>query len=111
LSSDLSMEPKKDKWINDILASADGIERAEPGPFLYTRIRNRLATSVEYVPARTVWLTIASFALLLLLNWRVTSRLSEKVSDDNDELNAVITDMQLDPTSNQPYNLWSGQNY
>jgi len=107
------MEPEKDKWINDVLGSIDGMNRAEPGPFLYAKIQHRLKTTptTAYVPTRTVWLAIASFALLVLLNWRITSQSVNATPSDNPALNSVISDMQLYPDSNQPYELWSGQNF
>ncbi|QMW02035.1 hypothetical protein [Spirosoma foliorum] len=107
------MEPKKNKWINDILSSSDGIQRVDPSPFLFAKIQNRLDTeaSTVYLSARTVWLTIASFALLLLLNWHIISQQSAPFSPNSAELNAVVSDMQLYPSTNQPYDLWSGQSY
>lgn len=107
------MEPGKEKWINDVLGSLNGLHRAEPSPFLFAKIRNRLsADSVVYVSTRAVWLTAASFALLLAVNWRVLNQPASSATTQATELNTVVTDMQLYPTDNQLYdNLWSGQNY
>ncbi|WP_460964717.1 hypothetical protein [Spirosoma litoris] len=107
------MELKKNKWINDILSSSDGIQRVDPSPFLFAKIQTQLDTeaSAVYLPARTVWLVVASFALLLLLNWRIISQQSAPFSPNSTELNAVVSDMQLYPSTNQPYDLWSGQSY
>ncbi|WP_338871581.1 hypothetical protein WBJ53_25780 [Spirosoma sp. SC4-14] len=107
------MEPKKDKWINDVLGSIDGMNRAEPGPFLYAKIQHRLKVTdtTQRVPARMVWLAIASFALLVLLNWRITNRFAKDTPSGKPALNTVISEMQLYPDSNQPYELWSGQNF
>ncbi|MBD2702492.1 hypothetical protein IC229_17725 [Spirosoma sp. BT702] len=107
------MEPEKEKWINDVLRIADGIERADPSPFLYAKIRHRLfeAAPRVYLPARTVWLTATSFALLLLLNWRVVSQQVSPADADEVELSTVVSEMQLYPATNQPYSLWSEQNY
>ncbi|GAB4001173.1 hypothetical protein GCM10028807_56690 [Spirosoma daeguense] len=107
------MEPEKEKWINNALRSTDGIERAEPSPFLYAKIRHRLfeATPSVYLPTRTVWLTATSFALLLLLNWRVVSQQASRVNTDDTELSTIVSEMQLYPATNQPYSVWSEQNY
>lgn len=107
------MEPKKDKWINDILNSIEGIKQAEPSPFLYAKIQHRLTatTTPVYVSARSIWLAVASFALLLLLNWRIINRQDASVKDNAADLSTVVSDMQLYPSTNQPYDLWSGQNY
>ncbi|GAB3944850.1 hypothetical protein GCM10028805_12950 [Spirosoma harenae] len=99
------MEPKKEKWINDILNSADGIQRADPNPFLFAKIRNRLQDepATAYVSMRTLWLTIASFALLVLLNWRIIYQPSNASSSQSGDLSTLITDMNLFPTRNQLY--------
>ncbi|OJW73215.1 MAG: hypothetical protein BGO59_06945 [Spirosoma sp. 48-14] len=107
------MKPEKDKWINSVLNSLEGMQRAEPSPFLFAKIQHQLATrnSPVYIPARTVWLTVASFALLLLLNWRIIDNSSTPKTNDTSDLNTVVSGMQLYPSTNQPYDLWSGQNY
>lgn len=107
------MEPQKDKWIDDVLSSLNGIQRAEPEPFLYARIRHHIDSnrSAVYVSARTVWLAAASFALLLLLNWQIVSRQPVRADSTGDALNTVVSEMQLYPASHQPYDLWSAQDY
>jgi hypothetical protein len=98
------MEPEKEKWINDILSSADGMQRAEPNPFLFAKIRNRLQTEAPvYASPLTVWLTIASFALLVLLNWRVVDQPSKTSASQSTDLTTVATEMNLFPTGNQLY--------
>jgi hypothetical protein len=99
------MEPKKEKWINDILNSTDGMERVEPSPFLFAKIRNRLQTEAPKViiSPRTVWLAVASFALLILLNWRVVDRSSNVTVSQPADLTTVVTEMNLFPTGNQLY--------
>lgn len=107
------MEPEKDKWINDVLGSLEGLNRTEPSPFLFSKIRNRLSvsTNTTYVPTRMVWLAASSFAVLALLNWQLVAGSAGQNRAGSTELNTVITDMHLYPASAQPYDLWSGQNY
>ncbi|MBO0947815.1 hypothetical protein [Fibrella forsythiae] len=107
------MEPEKDNWINDVMGSLDGLNRTEPSPFLFARIRNRLSTtpSTAYVPGRLVWVVAASFAVLALLNWQILAGMAGQGVQEKNELNTVITEMHLYPASNQLYDLWSGQNY
>ena len=107
------MEPEKDKWINDVLGSLDRLNRTEPSPFLFAKIRNRLSDSPSsaYVPMRVVWLAAASFAVLALLNWQLIAGITGQNSATNTELNTVITDMHLYPATTQLYDVWSGQNY
>lgn len=106
------MERKKEQWLNDVMGSLDGMERADPNPFLFAKIEHRIqqaSARLAYVPARTVWLVAASFALLALLNWRVFQ--SGPAMSSSDELNSVATDMQLFPANIQPGSQWSGQSF
>lgn len=107
------MDPKQEKWINNILDSANSLQRTEPSPFLFAKIRDRLRTAPHpvYVPARTVWLAAASFALLALLNWQLTTTSAPATTTQATELNTVATEMQLYPATNQLYDVWNGQNY
>lgn len=96
------MEPKQQQWINDVLRSLDGLPRAEPSPFLYAKIRNRLTERpIGYAPKKLVWLAAASFALLALLNWRLVGA-SEvppaNVPNESASLRALASEWQLYPT-------------
>ncbi|MEZ0607534.1 hypothetical protein ACAW74_03410 [Fibrella sp. WM1] len=96
------MEPKPQQWINDVLRSLDGLQPAEPSPFLYAKIRNRIAAPpVTYAPKRLVWLAAASFAILALLNWRLVGS-SANVAGEAASLRALASAWQLYPT-NQLY--------
>ncbi|GAB3908837.1 hypothetical protein GCM10028803_45260 [Larkinella knui] len=99
------MEPKKERWINAILNSAEGMQRAEPSPFLFAKIRDRLQTAAApvYVSPVTVWLTVASFALLILLNWQVMEGPSNASVSQPADLTTVAKEMNLFPTGNQLY--------
>ncbi|GAB3046611.1 hypothetical protein [Spirosoma pulveris] len=107
------MEPKQEKWINDILDSVNSLQRTEPSPFLFAKIRDRLHSAPQsvYLPARTVWLTAASFVLLTWLNVQLSTQRSAATSQEASPLNTVITDMQLYPATTQLYDAWSGPNY
>ncbi|WP_077922284.1 hypothetical protein [Spirosoma sp. 209] len=107
------MEPEKEKWINDVLGSVDDLQRAEPSPFLFASIRNRIAEKAAPVrlPMRTVWLAAASFGLLVVLNWQAASGRLASAPADASELNTVVTDLNLYPATNQLYDVWSGPNY
>ena len=104
------MEPENEKRIDTILNSLSGMQRAEPSPFLYARIRNRLsAGATPFVTRRGVWLAAASLVLLGLLNWRVLHQPTP--APNPGDLGVVVTDMQLYPTANQPYARWNERNY
>jgi hypothetical protein len=59
----------KNKKIDEVLNSFEGIKSAEANPFLYNRILSKIQSSgKEYTPAKIIWLAAASFFLLLFLN-------------------------------------------
>ena len=95
------------------MGSLDGLNRPEPNPFLFARIRHELSNgqTAGYVPARLVWAMGASFAVLTLLNWQLITGLKEQKNQAASELNTVITDMKLMPATNQLYGVWSELNY
>ncbi len=107
------MEPEKDIWINTVLSSLDGLQRAEPSPVLFAKIRNRLESrsAVVYVPPRLVWLAAGSFVLLLFVNWQIASGLLKSSQPNTTGLTTVIAGMNLYPTSTNIYDTWNGQNY
>ena len=67
----------REAWVERAMSSLDSMHRAEPQPFLYTRIQARLAEH----PVRTVSISIAaaSFGLLVAINAAVLFRSSPNV--------------------------------
>ncbi|MCU0342028.1 MAG: hypothetical protein MUE30_19325 [Spirosomaceae bacterium] len=62
---------EKQEWLNNVLNSTQGIQRAEAPDSLWVKIQQELKNEVKViamVPRRTVWLAAASVALLILLN-------------------------------------------
>ena len=66
------MDAGKDQWIDEVITSLNGLQRAEPQPFLWTRVMSRVR---EQKPVATsyMWLAAASFAILIVLNILVFS--------------------------------------
>lgn len=61
----------KEKWVNEILQSAEGMKRAEANPFLYEKLMYRMQQkhTVQDIPARVLlpkW--ILAGVLILVLN-------------------------------------------
>ncbi|MBL7708785.1 MAG: hypothetical protein JNJ86_06910 [Chitinophagaceae bacterium] len=52
----MKMRPDIDRKVQETLESLDGIQRAEPQPFFYTRLTGRLQHN-----EKTVWETMGSF--------------------------------------------------
>ena len=69
--SNCNMKKVKEDWVEEVLASADKIQRMEAGENLFAGVRLRLHTKVrqlEPVHTRTVWLAAAGIALLFTMN-------------------------------------------
>jgi hypothetical protein len=58
---------EKEKWIEQIIDSTDGIAKAIPDHRLFAKIQNRIKEQ-EVVSPQWIWLAAASLALLFLLN-------------------------------------------
>ena len=57
----------KDKWIEEILITAEGISNVEAREELWDGIENRLGKP-KVVSSTVLWIAAASFALLVALN-------------------------------------------
>lgn len=63
------MEEDKDKWIEDVLGSMKGSQRAKPDPSLFAKIENRLDTpEANIIPMRQWNYAAAAAVLVLVLN-------------------------------------------
>lgn len=65
------MKTEKEIWIEEVMNSADTMQRVEASAHLFAGVRSRLngkVVQLEQVSTRTVWLAAASIALLLALN-------------------------------------------
>ena len=107
------MEPEKETWVNEVLGSLTNMQRAEPSPFLFAKIQNRFIHEQQtvYVSDKTVRTVVASFALLVFLNWQIINWLTTSNTHQVNNLNTVVSDMQLYPKTNQLYDVWSERNY
>jgi hypothetical protein len=91
--------------IDDILQSLDGLQRAEPQPFFYTRLLARL----ENHPAEKTWewlskpvFSLATLLLLLVLNIGViSSYLNTKtaVTQPSNDIESFAKEYYLDGSS------------
>jgi len=94
-----------EKRIDEVMSSLDSIRKAEPNPFLYTRIMNKVeAAQSEYTPARIVWLAAASFALLVLLNLTAIRSISSRESASNSDFKSVASSYNLMNDNSINYN-------
>lgn len=61
---------EKDKWIEEVMNSADGTSLVKPDARLFAKIQSRIQEH-EIVSPQWIWLAAASLALLCLLNARI----------------------------------------
>ena len=68
------MDREKEQWKDRIMNSLEGMERAEPDPALFDRLRPRLHARPRRVSLQRVVGVAATFALLCVLNgWTIYS--------------------------------------
>jgi hypothetical protein len=95
----MKTRPEVDKLVNEALDSLDGIQRAEPQPFFYTRLMGRLQRD-----QKTIWETMGSFLsrpvvafaglfLILVLNVFIVS---QRDSDTNSSLPMIVEELKTD---------------
>jgi hypothetical protein len=75
-------DQQQEKWVNEALDSLAGIQRAEANPFLYTRIRERMARPATPWEKLTYLLSKPAFAVMLgvcfvAINFYVATRQEE----------------------------------
>jgi hypothetical protein len=99
------METEKEKRIEAIMSSLDGMQPAEPAPFLYNKILNKISEkSREYTPMKLVWLAAASFVLLILLNWQIVRSSGKNAAGSKGSVEQLADQYQLLSTNPVSYN-------
>jgi hypothetical protein len=58
----------KEKWKEEVMSSLLGIKRAEPNPFLFTRIEERIEKKYGKLAVWKVRLAVAAMLVLLVVN-------------------------------------------
>jgi len=94
---------EKDKWVDGIMDSFDGLERAAPPGTLLHKIEQKLGEKVSYartIPLRTVSLAAASILLLLAVNVYLLREQPSADKGNENEVESVIEYYGLD--NNQP---------
>lgn len=87
------------------MRSLDGVQQAEPGPFLYHRILSCLKESAAYEVSKTaVWLAAASFVFILLLNIGAIKKAGVSVGSEQQELRELAVQYQMLNNNTMLYN-------
>lgn len=75
---------QKEKWVNDVLESIEGLERAKPSDALFAKINSRLPnkTQVKIVPLKKLyWIAVAACAILVINIFVFSSEIKESTNE------------------------------
>ena len=83
-----------EKWTNEILNSLEGMQKAEPSPYLYAKIQTRLkSTTEEKNPVKWAFFSMASLGLLVVINILFVK--PSITTTETDESKEIIYEQQL----------------
>ena len=86
---------EKEKFINEILNSTNGITNITPNDFLLLRIQNKI-NNQNKVATKWVWMAAASIVFLVSLNSILLfSSFNKKTNDTELLVNTISNDNQL----------------
>jgi hypothetical protein len=85
----------KEKWINDVENSLNGLKAAEVNPYLYSKITSRLNAEIETAPSKLVWGGAMAFLLLLFINIVAIKMSSGSGQKNNSDLQNLEKQFQL----------------
>ena len=89
------MENDKEKWVDEVMGSLKGSERAKPAPDLFNRLESQLVKpNAHIVPAFRSRLAVAAAVVLLALNGFALSRYFANT-------NNMTSEAMVDRTDNQ----------
>lgn len=81
---------ENEKWTSEIINSVRGMSRAEPSPYLYSKILTRLnSKNIEKIPVKWAFLSFASLSLLFIIN--ITFTLHPKTKETQE----IIIEQQM----------------
>ncbi len=83
----------KNTWVEGVMGSLQGIDRALPGDALFSKIEQKLEAGLpvtKLVPIRMVTYAAACIAILLVLNLTLLKGYKNNATHHGDNLNAVI---------------------
>ena len=88
---------EKDKWIENVLNSTDGITKVSPNDQLFSKIQSRI-NDQKPVETYVKWLVSASIVVLLSLNTTYLIQKSNTTNQNNNNISSLV-----DTVNNQLY--------
>ena len=95
----------KDKWVEEILSSTDGIKRAEAGPYIFPKILHRLKTNNigNVIPIRKAAIGFLTVLLLAVLNIFVVLGVNNKTGNVTANQQNTEGSSEFIPSQYNPY--------
>jgi hypothetical protein len=94
----------KEKWINEVENSLNGLKAAEVNPYLFSKITSRLSSKIEVAPAKLIWGGAMAFLILLFINIVALKISSSRGQKNNSELQVIANQYQLINDNSINYN-------
>ncbi|MQP24231.1 hypothetical protein GFJ94_04030 [Flavobacterium sp. LMO8] len=88
---------EKDKWIENVLNSTDGITKVSPNDQLFSKIQSRI-NDQKPVETYVKWLVAASVVVLISLNTTYLIQKSNTSKQNNNNISSLV-----DTVNNQLY--------
>jgi hypothetical protein len=89
----------KNRWIDEVMNSLEGAQRAEAPPMLFEKIVSRINKArVEVLPSKVVWLAAASILIIISANVLLL-RASSQSPSQKDPYQLIVNDYQLNTTN------------
>ncbi len=85
---------EQNNWINEVLESTKGMQKAEASPFLFEKISNRIQSGKTTAPVRSnsiKWAFASFAAIILIINVIALSNYSGSENKNTDTTELVST--------------------
>ena len=94
----------KEKWINEVENSLNGLKPTEVNPYLFSKITSRLSAPIEVAPTKLIWGGAMAFLILLFINIVALKISSGRGQKNNSELQVIAKQYQLINDNSINYN-------
>lgn len=97
---------EQNKWINEVLESTNGMQKAEPSPFLFEKVTARInagKTNISKTSPAVKWAFAMSTVIIIALNVFVISDYTGNniaTSTDNDLISNLSSELGYNKTYN-----------
>jgi hypothetical protein len=85
----------KEKWINEVENSLNGLKAAEVNPYLFSKITSRLSSKIEVAPTKLIWGGAMAFLILLFINILALKFSSSRGQKNNSDVQNLEKQFQL----------------